>query len=570
MWRYASPALLAGLILLAPLLYLPSLTHNLPVAANVDERTALEVLQRLQYSGLNPHFFMYPTLYFYLVHLLLKPFHFSNSQAMILGRLFNLTLLGLTAFITYIFCRDRLHSRAAGLVAAAFVLGSTVLSGVAGYLHPDLLMTASGMAALYYLTQYFEDRSPRAWTLGMVLVGVSTGCKYTAFILFIAYALAETVHTLRFHRDRPSADSRIPRSACIAALSLLGAALLLAAAFFPLHPLLDFVAHSRNNVDLRPPAYYLEFFRHIRHSLTEAGLLSLGFALLCRVSSSVYRCLALRRLYYGLGIVLLMGVLCTPFSVLQPKAFFFDLGALARSNLVVSGGHSQWTTYPVWIVQEEGIFLLALSAIGITILAGRIFAPARLVPKPQPQLTIVALYVALYLAVICSAPLGFDRYLAPVLPLLACAAGLAAAALWRSNPYQNLRRYRLLIFLPLAAAGAQITLHLLQTRRNSAQTNVYYASFQAARKTATHTAFYAGYAPSVELEEAGIPTRQLSWNSLTRQPLGQTLACGDVLILQTDDARQNHIDATHDSSVTLLLDDPRSVGQQVLRRSDCH
>src|ERR1700744_6635978 len=68
-WCFVLP-----LLVLVPILYFPFATHNLPVVSHVDERTSLEVLGRFHDGSLDPKFFMYPTLYYYVTYFLTIPF----------------------------------------------------------------------------------------------------------------------------------------------------------------------------------------------------------------------------------------------------------------------------------------------------------------------------------------------------------------------------------------------------------------------------------------------------------------------------------------------------------------
>jgi hypothetical protein len=491
------------------------------------------------------------------------------------GRTFNLMLIGLTAFIAFAFSRDHLRSRAAGAVAAAFVLGSTILSGVASYIHPDMLMTAAGTGALYYLVRYFDDGSKRAWLLGMTLIGVSVGCKYTAFVLYISYFLTEALLSMSSRpephlasRGAVDLETRFSRTTCASAFASLGFLLILLAILFPVPRMLGFIAATRSNMDLRPETYYLDFFHHIRSSLLGTGAVSVGAALLCRLSRPVYGALSLKRLYYGLGIVLLLAMLSTPFGVLHPEAFLFDIGKLLRSNLVVVAGHAQWRNYASWLVQREGGFPILLSLFGLAIIAGKM-------PRP---LTIVAVYLALYLFILASSQLGYVRYLAPSLPFFYIGAGVAVVYLW--NRSATARPGRTAFFpsnslpkafavLLLAAACIQTGLHIAHSRREGRQTDVFLASYRVARNSATGTAYYAGHAPSIELSEAGVKTSQLPWSAFIGIPMGDRLACGDVLILEKPLATQYRLYPLHDDSVILLFDPAGQQDLVLLQRSHC-
>ena len=559
--------LLIVLVVGTPLLYLPIVMHNLPVAAGIDERTALEVMRRFHHGSLNPEFFQYPTLYFYLVYLVALPLHFSSVNVMMAGRVFDLALIGVIAFLAFMFCRDCLGSRVAGLIAATFVVGSTVLSGTA-YLHPDILMTAAGTASLYYLVNYFETRSRRAWILGMVLMGFSIGCKYTAFILFLGYAATEIIESLQMRgmspRDRGD-GKRFSQTFCVSFLVIAGSVLLLSSRLLPLQSILSSLLRVRALYQAGPGSFYVQVFSHLRRTLVELGLLTIAIALLCRFSRDVYESISIKRLYLGLGIILLISMLCTPYSVIHPAQFIFDLGSLTRSNIVIAGGHLQWGSYAAWLLREGAVPVL-VGLIGI----------ALFIKSNGRQFCVVAVYLAIYLYVLGSAHRGYIRYLAPVVPLLYCWAGLVIVRLWNYTDKTNSTarawgRGRLLSVLLLATALGQMVFNFVHNRQLARTNNSFYASYVAAKNATTGTAYYVGWAPSVELDEAGIKTQQLIWTKTPSGPLGLTLSCGDTLILNTPHSAKYDIDAAHDSSVVVMIDAPGDglEEQEVLRRSGC-
>jgi hypothetical protein len=140
--------LCAGLIVVVPAIYLPYALHNLPVAAHVDERTSLLVLKHFHDGSLNPQFFMYPMLYYYVTYFLTAAFPFS--KVLLYGRLLNLSFVGLTAAIMYCLCERHLESRAAGVVAVLCIVSSTTITDSAAYICTDVLLAATSIAALFF------------------------------------------------------------------------------------------------------------------------------------------------------------------------------------------------------------------------------------------------------------------------------------------------------------------------------------------------------------------------------------------------------------------------------------
>jgi hypothetical protein len=159
--------LCAGLIVVVPAIYLPYALHNLPVAAHVDERTSLLVLKHFHDGSLNPQFFMYPMLYYYVTYFLTAAFPFS--KVLLYGRLLNLSFVGLTAAIMYCLCERHLESRAAGVVAVLCIVSSTTITDSAAYICTDVLLAATSIAALFYLVEFFHYKGRREWLVGMLL-----------------------------------------------------------------------------------------------------------------------------------------------------------------------------------------------------------------------------------------------------------------------------------------------------------------------------------------------------------------------------------------------------------------
>jgi hypothetical protein len=558
---------------IVPLLYFPALFHNLPVAANVDERTALVILERFHNGSLNPHFFMYPTLYYYLTYLWSAAFAAAAPGSdpgndlvndLLWGRALNLGLVGLTAFLAYAFCKRHLASSAAGWIAALCVISSPIITNSGSYLCTDVLLAATTMGSLYYLVAYFAGGGTRSWLLGMLLLGAAVGSKYTAFLLFITYYLAELIVSMRSRHAKAAAeDAYLSRTVLISLLMAAGAAALLAACFFPVSAALRFAAGTRTNADLRDPAEYLRFFEHLRRLLGEVAVLCFAMAAAVRLSRIVYAGLARKKPYLGLAIVLLVTCLSTPYSLITPRRFLYDLGALARANIVVASPHAEWGQYLAWLFSNENGILVALGIVGLGLIAAR----------ARAELIVAVLYLVLYGVVIGSAHIGYPRYLTPVLPLLYCGTGVAFVMLWQwRTPWSGTSGrvwIRAPILLLAAAISIQLGLKIARDRVLSRSSDAFLTSYDLARHNLAGTDLYAGYAPFAELDAAGVRTRQVSWAALSHGSIGDQMSCADLLLFDTQGARRHGIDAAADKSLILMLDAPGGDGQQVMRRRDC-
>jgi len=552
--------LLPLLMIATPLIYLFRARYNLPVASAVDERTSLAILLRFHGGSLNPGFYMYPTLYYYVTYLFIH--RLPISQFLLWGRILNLSLVGLTAFIAYSFARIHFPSRVAGILSAVFIITSPTIVNSGAYLCTDVLLAGSTLATLLFLTQYFRESALHSWILSMVMLGLAVGCKYTAFLLFIAYVGAEMIREFSGNDRHMGSDPglRIPRHAFSAAFAVLGGLFLTSAWIFPLTRLMRFTSTHHTNADLQNPADYLLFFHHVRMLLIYGGAALLTAAVLVLRSAYLYRVLSLRRLYLGLLIVLFVALLTTPYSVLDASKFIYDIGALARNNIVVQSGHAQWKSYWAWLVRDESRTLLVLGLAGFATVALRDYR----------RYSMVITFATIYIVTIGNSQLGFARYLTPILPVVyLMAAGFLAQA-WATQGSPSFVYVRILTVMLVVLAMTELWPKLESSRALSKRTDAFWNSYSMAMNIHPTRVLYAGAAPSVELSASGIPVSQTSWASLGGMPMGNELDCGELLIFDRRAAEMHLINPESDPSVTVLLDDRvGDYGQEVLRRADC-
>jgi 4-amino-4-deoxy-L-arabinose transferase-like glycosyltransferase len=126
--------LLSIILGIAAFLRVKGVWFGYPLAFPTDESRIVETALKMINTGdLNPHFFNYPTLNFYLQALVYKVIMFSSQVFFnlslkdipeiwfyIAGRLFNVTLSILTILITYEIGK-RLFSLTVGLISAGFL-----------------------------------------------------------------------------------------------------------------------------------------------------------------------------------------------------------------------------------------------------------------------------------------------------------------------------------------------------------------------------------------------------------------------------------------------------------------
>lgn len=485
---------------------------------------------------MNPHFFLYPTFYYYFTYLATRFWPFS--EVLLHGRMLNMACVGLTGWIAYMFCARHFQSRPAGIVAAIAVVTSPIIAFSGSYLCTDVFLAAATLASIYFLTTFFGNGSMKSWTAGMVLLGLAVGCKYTAFLLFIAYVAQEAA--LRWREKEAAAGPFVSRRLLVALLGAAGVALVLAAVAFPTHLAIDFVARTRTNPNGRPAAEYMPFFHAVRMKMGAAGALLLVISALVLLVRQAYLTLAPSRLYKGLAIILGMCVVTTPYSLITPKKFILDIGSLAKLNLVVVGGTQQWHDYWTWYAQSETlIFGLAL------------------------------IYIVLYFLVIGTSHKGYPRYFTAILPLLYCFAGYTAVQL-AALPVRGRRltpafQYAVIACI-VAATFYNTSLHVREVRQLASAHDEFWASYTTALARRPDKVLTLGDAPDTELTNAGFNVEAMPEAAIFSPAALSALGCNQLLIVEGKDADAHTLRST---TLKPILDAQGIYGQKVYVQRNC-
>ncbi len=561
--------LLPLLLLSTPLLYLSNARHNLPVASNVDERFGLGVLTYFHWGTANPHVFFYPTFFYYLTFAFTSLFPFAHT--LFCARLLNLTFLGLTAFLSYVFCRDMLVSRKTGLVAAALIITSPLMIQSGSYICTDVLLAAGMVASLLTLSYYFRDPTEKRWLAAMVVLGFTVACKYTGALLFIVYLLLEFVGILRAGtiNHSESVGYRFEKRTLSIAILSFGLFVLLLAVAFPTRVGLRAAFALQSDF---PPviwpifrnkhksvADYLHILRQLRHLLLGAGFALVVLAVLVQRFRTLYALLSPRRLYLGLVIIVLTVVVTTPYSFLTPAKFFSDMHDVFMGNAIARGEPIQWRIYLEWLRHNESITFVALGALGIVWAAMRDWWGLR----------VALLFALLYATTLATSHRGYARYLTMLLPVIYIFAADLMIRVWSLASGKRALALRLLLVLVVAGATVQLwvkqeALHGLQRTKDA-----FWRSYNVALSRNPSSVLFAGYAPSVELAIKGIPVRQIFWEDLSSRRMGNQLACGELLIYDLRSPNNKAASLAADPSLQTLFEDDEGYGQKVQTRADC-
>ena len=201
-------ALLVAVLVLALALRLKGVGWGLPFSfVNADESVVVPKAFGVARGGLNPQFFYYPSLFFYLVgglYLLAAPVLWAvqhvNPLAMgsfvvdpgpyfLLARLFSVAAGTASVYLLYRIGREA-FGRPAGLVAALFLAVAPLHVAYSHMAVTDVTATALSLLAFLLLLQAARGGGRRRLIAGAVAAGLATSTKYNLGALVLPATVA--------------------------------------------------------------------------------------------------------------------------------------------------------------------------------------------------------------------------------------------------------------------------------------------------------------------------------------------------------------------------------------------
>ncbi|MFZ0547314.1 MAG: glycosyltransferase family 39 protein [Candidatus Promineifilaceae bacterium] len=210
---------LIGVILLTTVVVrLWGVGFGLPYAYHVDEpRYIYSAVGILQSGNLNPGWFQQPSLYTYLVTLVVAlyfvwgwltgtfhsrmelfqpPYHFDGyvpiTAEFLLPRLLTVAIGVATVFLIYWIAR-RWMGEVGALASAAFLALSVFHSESSHYIATDVPVALFIIAALYFFYRITETGENRYYLLAGIMAGLAIGSKYSAYVLAVPAVAAHLV-----------------------------------------------------------------------------------------------------------------------------------------------------------------------------------------------------------------------------------------------------------------------------------------------------------------------------------------------------------------------------------------
>ncbi|MBN9388661.1 MAG: glycosyltransferase family 39 protein [Chloroflexi bacterium] len=195
---------LAVIVAVAAGLRFASLNQSLPYFDNPDEPTMTNTgLKMLQTGDLNPHFFRWPSLPFYMQYAAsavqfitgVGQGRYSDLQNLptegffLVGRVVSATLGTATVFLTYLLGRT-LYGPAVGLTGALVLAVLPLHTEHSHYVTPDIIVTFFTALTLLFAAYVFRTGQRKWYLWAGVAAGWTTGSKYNVAIVLVSVVLA--------------------------------------------------------------------------------------------------------------------------------------------------------------------------------------------------------------------------------------------------------------------------------------------------------------------------------------------------------------------------------------------
>ncbi len=225
-------SILVGLILLAAtVIRIWTIDYDLPYVYHPDEPINLEIIQNIFKTGdLNPHFFAYPSLFFYINSLAYVPYYLGGkvvgvfttradilpliSQSMgvtyaeapgsvLFSRLITVLFAIGTVVLTFHLGKRLQNKSSTGFLAALLVAFSHANVFLSQSVTPDTFVTFFATAAFLASLYVFQQGKTRHYIIAGFLVGLTASTKYTGALILITVPVAHFLrHGLPGFRDR--------------------------------------------------------------------------------------------------------------------------------------------------------------------------------------------------------------------------------------------------------------------------------------------------------------------------------------------------------------------------------
>jgi len=223
--------LLLGITLLAISLRIWGINFGLPYLYHPDEPVGVGIAQSMFKTGdLNPHFFHWPSLTFYINVLAYIPYYFAGKlmgvfhspadipgptmlamgvgqapmpTTWLLGRILTVTFGSAAVVLVFLIGRGLTNNTAVGLLAAIMMTISPTNVAHSRFITPDTFTVLFALLSFWGSVQAFQQGKPWHYIIAGIGSGLTTSTKYNGALIVLPLVLAHFLrHGLKGIRER--------------------------------------------------------------------------------------------------------------------------------------------------------------------------------------------------------------------------------------------------------------------------------------------------------------------------------------------------------------------------------
>ena len=413
--------LVLGIILaMGAVLRLIGIRFGLPMAYHNDEWVLVLATRQFFGGDFNPHNFLYPSLLMYIMYAFERLYFLFASGRDDLSTLYTLcrvtvVLFGVGSLWVIYRLGERLHDYRTGLIAA-FLLSLSPLHVInSHFATTDVPLTFFIMLTLWATLRLSDTRALADYVLAGIAFGLTVSIKIPGAVIFLSilvahlYGVAQEGHL--HYRHILAHEWRNLRKMLLA---LLGAAAAAAAVYL----LFARFGHWAPGLMERIPVeLWLKYYDEIA-ARAAAMAPKMGFLVFTAILALAYSAKLwipqLRKLLLLVVAAVFTFFATTPYAILDFKAFAHDfLFQMVISQSSWSGMFADkapgWITNATYLYSDFGPLLLLAAAAGL----------ALQIRARRIRYWILITFALVYYLYIGSWKLMFDRYMVPMLPVIA-------------------------------------------------------------------------------------------------------------------------------------------------------
>jgi hypothetical protein len=425
------PALALGIILaLGALLRLIGIRFGLPMAYHNDEWVLVLATKQFFHGDFNPHNFLYPSLLMYIMYAFERLYFLFFSGRDNLSTLYtlcrvNVVVFGVASLWLLYRLGSRLHDYRTGLIAALLLCLSPLHVINSHFATTDVPLTFFILLTLWATLRLAETRSMADYVLAGICFGLTVSIKIPGAVIFLAILIAHLhgvarSHSLNYGKILRN-EWRSYRKMAISAVAAAGVGALVYFIFS------KFDMWAPRLMQLVPVELWVKYYDEIVSRVQSmapkmallifAGIIALAYAAKLWVPQW-------RRLLLLVVVAIVTFFATTPYAILDYKAFAHDfLFQMVISQSSWSGMFAQkapgYITNFTYLYENFGPLLLLAAAAGLVLQ----------IRARRVQYWVLITFALIYYLYIGSWKLMFDRYMVPMLPVIAIWAALGIVTL---------------------------------------------------------------------------------------------------------------------------------------------